>query len=68
MTKGAIKGFEGVVQEATGNEDYKFGDLTRRTFRAMDGLVETALERSTRRILSVEFSTSPEHSPEPEPA
>ena len=47
---------------------YKFGDLTRRTFRAMDGLVETALERSTRRILSVEFSTSPEHSPEPEPA
>ena len=47
---------------------YKFGDLTRRTFRAVDGLVEHALEGSTRRSLVIEFSQSLEVSAEHEPA
>mmetsp|Transcript_19362 Transcript_19362/g.48721 ORF Transcript_19362/g.48721 Transcript_19362/m.48721 type:complete len:185 (+) Transcript_19362:19-573(+) len=40
ITKGAIKGFEGVVQEATGNEDYKFGDLTKNLAKNLFGGLE----------------------------
>ena len=36
----AIKGFEGVVQEATRNEDYKFGDLTKNLAKNLFGGLE----------------------------
>ena len=43
---------------------YKFGDLTKRTLRVMDGMIEQVLESGTRRVLYLQFSRCAEQGEE----
>ena len=50
LTKGAIKGFEGVVQGATGNDDYKFGDVTKNFAKNLFGGLEKGAAAAKKKL------------------
>merc|ERR1719491_2250271 len=50
FTKGAIKGFEGVVQSATGNDEYKFGDVTKNFAKNLFGGLEKGAAAAKKKI------------------
>ena len=50
LTKGAIKGFEGVVQGATGKDDYKFGDVTKNFAKNLFGGLEKGAAAAKKKL------------------
>lgn len=50
MTKGAIKGWEEIVREATGNEEYKFGDVTKNAMKGLFGMMEKGAAAAKKKI------------------
>uniref|UniRef100_A0A7S0EUG5 Uncharacterized protein n=1 Tax=Phaeocystis antarctica TaxID=33657 RepID=A0A7S0EUG5_9EUKA len=50
LTKGAIKGFEGMVQDATGKDDYKFGDVTKNFAKNLFGGLEKGAAAAKKKL------------------
>lgn len=50
LTKGAVKGFEEVVRDATGNEEYKFGDVTKNLAKGLFGALEKGASAAKKKL------------------
>ena len=50
LTKGAIKGWEDIVREASGDESYQFGDFTKNMAKGLFGALEKGAAAAKKKL------------------